>query len=82
MVTDEILTIVNAEYIKDYILHISFNNGQSRYFDFSTIYERGILQKLKDLSYFKNFTLAPFTIDWNNEIGFDPELLLERGIQY
>ena len=35
--------------------------------------------KLKDLDYFKAFTIDPFTIDWNNEIGFAPEYLYEIG---
>lgn len=76
---NEILTIINAEYIVFYVLRINFSNGQSRYFYFSTIYDSGVLQKLKDLNYFKNFTLDAFTIDWNKEIGFDPAFLLERG---
>ena len=38
-------------------------------------------KKLQDLDYFKAFTLDPFTIDWNDEIGFAPEYLYERGIQ-
>ena len=29
---------------------------------------------------FRNFTLDPFTVDWNNEIGFAPESLYERGV--
>jgi len=39
----------------------------------------GLYKKLADLNYFKNFTLDPFTIDWNNEIGFVPEYLYELG---
>lgn len=42
--------------------------------------QEGIFQKLKDLAYFKNFTLDPWTVDWNNEIGFAPEYLYEIGI--
>ena len=26
------------------------------------------------------FTLDPFTVDWNNEIGFAPQYLYERGV--
>jgi len=37
---------------------------------------------LQDLDYFKAFILDPFTIDWNDEIGFAPEYLDERGIQF
>ena len=36
-----------------------------------------IKQKNKD--YFRSFTLDPFTVDWNNEIGFAPEYLYEIG---
>ena len=32
------------------------------------------------LNYFRSFTLDPFTVDWNNEIGFAPESLYERGV--
>ena len=30
---------------------------------------------LENNEYFQHFTLDPFTIDWNNEIGFEPEFL-------
>lgn len=35
---------------------------------------------LKDKNYFKNFTIDPFSINWNNEIGFAPEFLYENGV--
>ena len=31
------------------------------------------------MNYFKNFRMDPFTVDWNNEIGFAPEFLYENG---
>lgn len=37
--------------------------------------------KLKDIDYFKNFTIDPFTIDWNNEIGFATEFLYDKGVE-
>ncbi|MDY3069485.1 MAG: DUF2442 domain-containing protein [Parabacteroides sp.] len=80
METNEILTVTKAEYVKDYILHIWFSNGKERLYDFSKEFSFGICRKLKDLEYFRRFTLDPFTIDWNNEIGFAPEYLLENGI--
>ena len=49
-------------------------------FDFSPLLTKGICEKFTDLEYFKNFTIDPFTIDWNNEIGFAPEYLYENGI--
>jgi len=32
------------------------------------------------LDYFKSFRLDPFTVDWNDEIGFAPRYLYERGM--
>lgn len=50
-------------------------------FDFSPLLTKGICHKFKDLEYFKNFSLDPFTIDWNNEIGFAPEFLYDNGVK-
>ena len=74
-----ILTVVNAEYVSDYILLIRFNNGEEKTFDFEPLLTKGICEKLVDLGYFKNFTIDAFTIDWNNEIGFAPEYLYHNG---
>jgi hypothetical protein len=41
--------------------------------------QKGICTKLQNLDYFKNFKLDPFSVDWNNEIGFAPEYLYEKG---
>lgn len=80
METNEILTVRKAEYVQGYTLRILFSNGVEKLFDFSGELTKGICRKLKNLDYFKRFTIDPFTIDWNNEIGFDPEYLYENGI--
>ena len=48
--------------------------------DFAPLIGKGVCRKLHDLEYFKSFTLDHFTVDWNNEIGFDPMFLYERSI--
>ncbi len=77
---DKILTVTQAEYLDGYTLVILFNNGEKKTFDFSTLLDKGVCGKLKDKDYFKNFTIDPFSIDWNNEIGFAPEFLYENGV--
>lgn len=77
---DVVLKIVNAGYVKDYILRLTFNNGEIRLMDFLPLMEKGVCRKLRDMDYFKSFTLDPFTVDWNNEIGFAPRFLYERSI--
>lgn len=77
---DRILTVTQAEYLNGYTLVILFSNGEKKMFDFSTLLDKGVCSKLKDINYFKNFTIDPFSIDWNNEIGFAPEFLYENGV--
>lgn len=75
-----ILKIIGAEYVRDYILRLTFSNGEVRTMDFTSLMQKGICRKLQDMDYFRNFTLDPFTVDWNNEIGFAPQYLYERSV--
>ncbi|MBQ8761141.1 MAG: DUF2442 domain-containing protein [Bacteroidales bacterium] len=77
---DIILKIVKAEYVKDYVLKLTFNNTEVRLMDFEPLMDKGVCKKLRDMDYFKSYTLDPFTVDWNNEIGFAPEFLYERSV--
>jgi len=74
------IKIVNAEYKSGYVLILTFNTGEVKSFDFSTVYNDGICKKLQDIEYFRNFKLDPFSVDWNDEIGFAPEFLYENGV--
>ena len=75
----DILTITDAKYVDGYVLRLTFSNGEVRLCDFEPLADKGVCLKLKSLDYFKNFTLDPFTVDWNNEIGFAPEYLYEHS---
>lgn len=77
MENNNILTVTNAEYVGGYTLRIAFSNGVEKLFDFSGELDKGICRK--HLDYFRRFTIDPFTIDWNNEIGFAPEYLYENA---
>lgn len=77
-----LLTIIKAEYLDGYRIKAVFSNGVSKVIDFSSIIAsgKGLCKKLADMNYFKSFQLDPFTIDWQNEIGFSPEYLYQKGI--
>ena len=77
--TNPILKIVDAHYLHDYVLQLSFNNGEKKNVDFLPLAQKGICVKLQNMDYFRNFTLDPFTVDWSNEIGFAPEYLYQIG---
>ena len=79
MKKNDILALIAAEYIEDYKLRLTFNNGAVRIVDFVPLMQKGICRKLQDKDYFRSFKLDPFTVDWNNEIGFAPEYLYEIG---
>ncbi|MBQ9523340.1 MAG: DUF2442 domain-containing protein [Paludibacteraceae bacterium] len=74
-----ILKIVKADYVHDYVLRLDFNDGATKLVDFAPLSTRGICTKLQDMTYFRNFRLDPFSVDWSNEIGFAPEYLYEIG---
>lgn len=74
------LKITEAEYMHDYTLKLTFNDGVVKIVDFTPLMQKGICKKLQNMDYFRSFTLDPFTVDWNNEIGFAPESLYERGV--
>ena len=74
-----VFKIIGAEYVKDYTLRLTFSNGEVRMMDFTPLMQKGICTKLQDMDYFRNFTLDPFSVDWNNEIGFAPRYLYERS---
>lgn len=74
-----LLTVTGAEYAGNFSLRLSFNNGEVRLVDFTPLMQKGICRKLQNPEYFKAFTLDPFTVDWNDEIGFTPRFLYEHG---
>ncbi|PIV57592.1 MAG: DUF2442 domain-containing protein, partial [Bacteroidetes bacterium CG02_land_8_20_14_3_00_31_25] len=43
-----------------------FNDGLKNVIDFENLIWGEIFEPLKDKNYFKNFTLNPFTIEWQN----------------
>ena len=76
----DFLHITAAEHVSDYLLKLTFSNGDVRLFDFSLLYDKGVFTKLKNPDYFSRYTLDGWTVDWNNEIGFAPEYLHDHGM--
>jgi len=78
-----IVSVVNAKLIKDFKLHIQFDNGKSGVVDLKDVIlndPRKIFESLKDKDYFKNFSLDSWTVVWPNDFGFAPEFLYELAL--
>lgn len=70
-------TVIDAEYIKDYIIKVKFDNGKSNIVDFSKFLYGPIFEPLKEIAYFKNFFVDGWTIAWPNGADIAPETLYE-----
>lgn len=72
--------ITEAKYLNDFRMLVSFNNGESRLFDFATIIDRyPVFAPLKDKNTLKQFHISE-TLEWcNGTIDIAPEYIFERG---
>ena len=66
---------------ENYILLLTFENGEKRQFDMKPYLDMGIFQDLKDLSLFKTVRTSFDSIEWDNEADFDPEVLYLNSVR-
>jgi hypothetical protein len=65
----------------NYLLNLTFENGEKRQFDMKPYLDFGIFKELKDQSLFKTVKPSFDSIEWANEADFDPEVLYEKSIK-
>ena len=70
--------VTKAKYIKDYKVHLSFNDGAEGEINLAPELYGEIFEPLKDKTYFKSFTLEGHTLSWSNGADFAPEFLREN----
>ncbi|MCQ2159728.1 MAG: DUF2442 domain-containing protein [Bacteroidales bacterium] len=58
------MRIIKTEYLGGFRLRLFFNNGE-------------IFEPLKDIEFFKKFTVKFNTVEWENGADFAPEYLYE-----
>ncbi len=73
------LEVNNAEYIKDYKIHLWFNNGTEKTVDLKNQLDGTVFKPLKNIELFKKFKIKFNTIEWENGADFAPEYLFEIG---
>ena len=76
-VQTKVITITNAVYLADYTLNLKFNDGLEGVVDLTNQLTGEIFIPLKDINYFKQFTLDGWTITWENGADFAPEFLYQ-----
>jgi hypothetical protein len=73
------LAIKNVKPQDNYMLLLTFENGEKRQFDMKPYLEIGIFKELKDLNLFKTVKISFDSIEWANEADVDPEVLYQKS---
>ena len=67
------LAVTDVKPVNDYLLILTFENGEKRKFDMKPYLETGIFRELKDADKFNTVHISFDTVEWNNEADLDPE---------
>ncbi len=73
------LSVVKVKPLKDFKLLLTFENDENRIFDVSPYLEIGRYAELKNVSLFNSVRKSFDSIQWPNELDFDPEFLYEKS---
>jgi len=73
------IEVVKAEYLDGYRVKLLFNNGETKVVDLAQSLNGSVFAPLKDIDFFKNFSIKFNTIEWENGADFAPEYLYEIG---
>jgi hypothetical protein len=67
--------VINVKPEQNFMLLITFSNGEVKYFDVKPYLEIGIFKELKDISLFNS--VKPFlgSIQWSNGVDLCPDTL-------
>lgn len=65
----------------NYLLLLTFENGEIRQFDMKPYLNTGIFSELKDVTLFKTVRKSFDTIEWENQADLDPEILYKESIE-
>ncbi|MBP3744905.1 MAG: DUF2442 domain-containing protein [Prevotella sp.] len=73
------LEVIKAEYLDGFRLLLWFRNGEQKIVDLSNSLNGTVYAPLKDIEYFKCFSIKFNTVEWENGADFAPEYLYEIG---
>ena len=62
----------------DYLLFITFSNGESGSLDMKPYLEFGVFKRIKNYDTFKQVRVAFDTIEWEGGVDLDPEFVYAK----
>ena len=74
------LHVVEARYVRDFVIWLRFNDGAEGEVDLSQELEGEVFEPLKDMNKFKAFRVDPEleTVVWENGADLAPEFVYEN----
>lgn len=73
----ELIWITKARYEGEYKIWLKFNDSTEGMVDLKNSLTGLVFEPLKEIHFFKNFTLNSWTIEWPNGADFSPEYLYQ-----
>ena len=73
------LEVLEAKYLRDYIIQVKFNTGEVKTVDLKESLIGPVFEPLKNIEFFKHFTIHYNTLEWENGADFAPEYLSQIG---
>ena len=73
------LEVSKAEYIDNYRIKLTFNNGKAKTVDLQNELNGSVYEPLRKLDYFKRFSVKYNTVEWENGADYAPEYLYSIG---
>ena len=74
------LEVVKAEYLSGYRIKLWFNNQVVKVIDLANSLNGEVFLPLKDIDFFKRFSIKFNTIEWENGADLAPEYLYEHRV--
>ena len=73
------LAVKDVKPLDDYCLLLKFENEEEKLFDVKPYLEIGKFKELKNETLFKSVKICFDSIEWDNQLDLDPELLYRKS---
>lgn len=73
------LAVKDVKALDDYFLLLKFENEEEKLFDVKPYLDIGKFKELKDKTLFKSVKICFDSIEWDNHLDLDPELLYQKS---
>ena len=73
-------SVKSVQPLPEYCLELVFDNGDTKIFDMKPYLDIGMFRELMNENVFKTVRVSFDTIEWQNGIDFDPEVLYSNSI--